>query len=633
MRTIIFQALEFTVLIPGMLLAYLPVNSSLKQKPKKMIAWMLPLLVIISFSSGFVCNRFHLSTRMILLPLLFLTFILYQATLRISLWKSVSIYLAVCAVFSCFNSLARATSAMLSFNSEEQAFSGFSVFAVLYNIFCILFVILIWHPASHVVKDMVEDENLAQTWYVFWVLPVLIIGLNLVLIPKYNTILHTQRFLHGYIVIVYALLLILALFYTMFLMMANILNKNQKLQQENLFLSVQQERYENLRSAIEEARQARHDIRHHFVQLSVLAEDGNLEKIKDYLQNAMDKIPGFDFHFCENQSVDNVIGYYYALAQKEEIPFDARVDLPQELSVDEMDLCLILSNLLENALEASRTALRTGMEQAQHSLKQAEQAYAAAKAAVDALQTQQATAETTGPAQPLEFLQAEQARLAAARTALREQVQQLAAQRLPNRAAAEKYRTAAEARTQLEQRWQWVSALAATAGGTLTSKQKIKLEAYIQMNYLDRILRHANTRLMQMTAGQYELERIGAENQRSQSGLDLGIIDHYNGTRRSVKTLSGGESFKASLALALGLSDEVQSAAGGIRLDTLFLDEGFGSLDDESLEQAMRVLAGLTEGDRLVGIISHVGALKDRIDRQVVVRKARTGGSTVELIV
>ena len=354
MRTIIFQALEFTVLIPGMLLAYLPVNSFLKQKPKKMIAWMLPLLVIISFLSGFVCNRFHLSTRMILLPLLFLTFILYQATLRISLWKSVSIYLAVCAVFSCFNSLARATSAMLSFNSEEQAFSGFSVFAVLYNIFCILFVILIWHPASHVVKDMVEDENLAQTWYVFWVLPVLVIGLNLVLIPKYNTILYTQRFLRGYIVIVYALLLILALFYTMFLMMANILNKNKKLQQENLFLSVQQERYENLRSAIEEARQARHDIRHHFVQLSVMAEDGNLEKIKDYLQNAMDKIPGFDFHFCENQSVDNVIGYYYALAQKEEIPFDARVDLPQELSVDEMDLCLILSNLLENALEASR---------------------------------------------------------------------------------------------------------------------------------------------------------------------------------------------------------------------------------------------------------------------------------------
>ena len=271
-------------------------------------------------------------------------------------------------------------------------------------------------------------------------------------------------------------------------------------------------------------------------------------------------------------------------------------------------------------LEADRSALRTGMDTAQRRLKQAEQAVAAAEAAQKEL-----------PARSAEELTAQQTALTAARETLRSREKQLSAQLLPNRKTAAQYRAAAEARQTLESRWQWVSALAATAGGTLTSKQKIKLEAYIQMNYLDRILRYANTRLMQMTAGQYELERIGAENQRSQSGLDLGVIDHYNGTRRSVKTLSGGESFKASLALALGLSDEVQSSAGGIRLDTLFLDEGFGSLDEESLELAIRVLSGLTEGDRLVGIISHVGALKDRIDRQVVVHKARTGGSTVEL--
>ena len=282
-------------------------------------------------------------------------------------------------------------------------------------------------------------------------------------------------------------------------------------------------------------------------------------------------------------------------------------------------------------LEADRSTLRTGMDTAQRKLKQAEQAVAAAEAAVEALTAQQAAAQKELPACSAEELTAQQAELTAARETLRSREKQLSAQLLPNRKTAAQYRAAAEARQALESRWQWVSALAATAGGTLTSKQKIKLEAYIQMNYLDRILRYANTRLMQMTAGQYELERIGAENQRSQSGLDLGVIDHYNGTRRSVKTLSGGESFKASLALALGLSDEVQSSAGGIRLDTLFLDEGFGSLDEESLELAIRVLSGLTEGDRLVGIISHVGALKDRIDRQVVVHKARTGGSTIEL--
>ena len=284
-------------------------------------------------------------------------------------------------------------------------------------------------------------------------------------------------------------------------------------------------------------------------------------------------------------------------------------------------------------LEANRTALRAGMEQAEAALRTAQQNYAAAKAAVDALRSQQAAAQSSAPAQPLETLREAAAELTAARDAARGQEKQLAARLLPNRRIMEQYRTAAAQHAALEQRAQWVGALAATAGGTLTSKQKIKLEAYIQMDYLDRILRHANLRLMQMTDAQYELERIGAENQRSQSGLDLGVIDHYNGTRRSVKTLSGGESFKASLALALGLSDEVQSAAGGIRLDTLFLDEGFGSLDEESLEQAIRVLAGLTEGDRLVGIISHVGALKDRIDRQVVVHKNRTGGSTVELVV
>ena len=282
-------------------------------------------------------------------------------------------------------------------------------------------------------------------------------------------------------------------------------------------------------------------------------------------------------------------------------------------------------------LEADRSTLRTGMDTAQRKLKQAEQTVAAAEAAVEALTAQQTAAQKELPARSAEELTAQQTALTAARESLRSREKQLSAQLLPNRKTAVQYRAAAEARQTLESRWQWVSALAATAGGTLTSKQKIKLEAYIQMNYLDRILRYANTRLMQMTAGQYELERIGAENQRSQSGLDLGVIDHYNGTRRSVKTLSGGESFKASLALALGLSDEVQSSAGGIRLDTLFLDEGFGSLDEESLELAIRVLSGLTEGDRLVGIISHVGALKDRIDRQVVVHKARTGGSTVEL--
>ena len=159
------------------------------------------------------------------------------------------------------------------------------------------------------------------------------------------------------------------------------------------------------------------------------------------------------------------------------------------------------------------------------------------------------------------------------------------------------------------------------------------LETYIQMAYFDRTLIRANTRLMTMTGGQYELtRREGASNQRSQSGLELDVLDHYNGTKRSVRTLSGGEAFLASLSLALGLSDEIQANAGGIRLDTMFVDEGFGSLDEDALDQAMRALQNLTEGNRLVGIISHVAELKERIDRQIVVTKHPSGGSTAVVV-
>lgn len=184
-----------------------------------------------------------------------------------------------------------------------------------------------------------------------------------------------------------------------------------------------------------------------------------------------------------------------------------------------------------------------------------------------------------------------------------------------------------------EKRLQCVQALSDTANGKLSGKEKIMLETYIQMTFFDRIIRRANVRLMVMSGGQYELKRrVNAENNRSQAGLELDVIDHYNGSERSVKTLSGGESFKASLALALGLSDEIQSSAGGIRLDTMFVDEGFGSLDEESLEQAVNALVGLTQGNRLVGIISHVSELKNRIDKQIVVTKEKSGGSKAEIL-
>lgn len=181
---------------------------------------------------------------------------------------------------------------------------------------------------------------------------------------------------------------------------------------------------------------------------------------------------------------------------------------------------------------------------------------------------------------------------------------------------------------EMEKRLGWLTALTDTANGKLKGKDKVTLETYIQAAYFDRILRRANLRYLKMSGGQYELQRReDASDVQKKSGLELEVIDHYNGTTRSVKTLSGGESFVASLALALGLSDEIQSTAGGIQIDTIFVDEGFGQLDPDTLSTAYAALMGLTEGNRLVGIISHVGELKEKIDKQIIVSKAGTGVS------
>ena len=223
--------------------------------------------------------------------------------------------------------------------------------------------------------------------------------------------------------------------------------------------------------------------------------------------------------------------------------------------------------------------------------------------------------------------------LTARRTALTEIGRSTHLRLEANRELALKLTAQARQLEETEERYGWVNTLANTANGSLSGREKIMLETYIQTTCFDRIIRRANARLMVMSGGQYQLKRRReAENNRSQSGLDLDVIDHYNGTERSVKSLSGGESVKASLSLALGLSDEIQQSAGGIRLDAMFVDEGFGSLDEESLGQAIRALLELAEGSRLVGIISHVGELKQRIDKQVVVTKDRTGGSRIQIV-
>ena len=355
MKAALRPVLELLVVFPSLLLAYFPVRSYLNQSPGRLAARLLPLMAGACVGGGLLCLRFQCPTAAAQAVLALAAALVYIKTLRISPWKSGTIALSVCAVFACINSISRAVSAALLIYARDPWLCLSA--GIFYNAACWLFTAAAYYPSTRAVRTMVEDDHFAQTWYVFWVLPLIFILLNIVMTPRYQATLQTGRVLQVYIVFSIALLMLLLCFYAIFLLMAVSLNRNARLRQENQLLIMQRQRDESLKAAIEEARQARHDLRHQLNQISMLVEEGDMEGLRGFLARSVSRIPSLETRFCENSAADSVVGYYCGLCGREEIPIHVRLDLPETLPVDEMDLCLVLSNLLENALEASlRTA-------------------------------------------------------------------------------------------------------------------------------------------------------------------------------------------------------------------------------------------------------------------------------------
>lgn len=250
---------------------------------------------------------------------------------------------------------------------------------------------------------------------------------------------------------------------------------------------------------------------------------------------------------------------------------------------------------------------------------------------IERLQAQQATlAQQVQHARDIDE-DAEAARQAAANA----RISQLEAQRESsvsrvrlNRRLSATLRDIVAKSQRIEGQFGSIARLADTACGKLAGKSRTTFETYVQGIYFDRIIAAANRRLQVMSNGRYELlRREAAHNLKAQTGLDLDVFDNFTGKARDASSLSGGESFQASLSLALGLSDVVQGNAGGVQLDTMFIDEGFGSLDPDALQQAIKMLSTLSGGGKLIGIISHVEELKEAIDRKIVVTSGRSGSS------
>ena len=266
--------------------------------------------------------------------------------------------------------------------------------------------------------------------------------------------------------------------------------------------------------------------------------------------------------------------------------------------------------------------LRTELEQARRARQETEALY-------HQLSEQQKSAPVPGcmPGQLEQALEEQEQR----RKALNDARTRITGRLNANRSTMADVRTAGQRLEKAQKRQQLIQQLDATANGKLSGGLgKQKFEQYVLATYFADAVEAANQRLFAMTGGRYQLECHQMTAAETQAALDLDVLDNYTGKLRSVGSLSGGETFQAALALALGLSDVIQNYAGGVELDVLFVDEGFGTLDAESLEQAVATLHSLVQGRRMVGIISHVPELKSRIENQLVVTKT-PGGSTVAL--
>lgn len=344
--------MELMVFLPGMLLAYFPVKQYLRLRPARLAAVTVPLILLLCLAGEAVRRFFHIDILWLFFPAAAIMGSFYVHTLNVTRWKSISVFLAVCGVFSCLGSAAVGISGETTPPFPPRT-------AALWFLMCCALTAASWYPAAHAARRLLEDDAFAATWYVFWILPPIFISLNLFIMPRNPGILEQGRLRLIYIFFSFLFLALLLLFYLLFYLMASGLNRNDRLRLENQFLSMQQARYDSLLATTRQIRQARHDLRHHFHVLQGFAAQGKWDSLTAYLEEAQGNIPAGDLGLCANAVVDSVAGYFAPLYKENGVPLSFALDLPHDLPVLDTDLCSVLSNLLENAMEAS---LRTAPE-------------------------------------------------------------------------------------------------------------------------------------------------------------------------------------------------------------------------------------------------------------------------------
>ena len=351
---IFWPMLELGILFPGASACFLAVAERLRMKKRTAALIVILTLLAVCVLCGALCWRMDWPTNRLLLPILVPAAIGFARMTTLPAWKSVSVFLGVCGAFSGLVGPASIIDALVLPGNASPWLSPAGSLA--HIALGWVLAALVWYPTVRHTRSLLETDTVVSSWYVFWVLPVVFVLMNLLLSYHLDAILRSGQLLGMYALLSLVLTGLLLLFYGLFYLVARELEKNLRLKQENQFLQMQTAQYETLRAAIGETRRARHDLRHHFATLSALADRGAWEELRRYLAEAAANVSGDELGLCENPAVDGVAGHYAALARQAGVSFTCRLNLPRVLPVPEMDVCVVLSNLLENALEAGRRA-------------------------------------------------------------------------------------------------------------------------------------------------------------------------------------------------------------------------------------------------------------------------------------
>ena len=343
---------ELIILFPAAFTCFLATAGHWKVKGRTLTLLVVSVLTAVCVLGGGLCWRMGWPTNHLFLPILIPAAAGFCALVELPAWKSISIFLGVCGAMSSVSGLSVVADALL-FPANAPSLWMTPMGGLIHFAMGWVLVALCWYPTTHAARKLLKTDGPVRSWHAFWVLPAVFVLVNRVMCSQLDALVYSGRLLGMYALLSLVMTGLLLLFYLLFYLVSRELAANTALQRENQFLQMQTAQYAALRESIAETRRARHDMRHHFGALSALAQREAWGELRDYLANVSDSIPADGIQLCENQAVDGVAGRYAALSRQAGIPFLCELTLPAELPVKEMDVCVVLQNLLENALEAS----------------------------------------------------------------------------------------------------------------------------------------------------------------------------------------------------------------------------------------------------------------------------------------